>query len=178
MPWWKIFAKGVLQKETWTLDLNERRSWIWVFNTGPLFGCFNRKKIDCQNHNWNVQRGKIFTTSIQIIANISSASLNLLSSTRIPRSDFLAARSIKITWTCLKRIFSFYFFILQNIFSRSDKLMDVNTSRVGLLVKSQKNNRFGKKETWIKTYCYPCLLKCHLVPVNLYAANHTARRPI
>ena len=177
MPWWKIFAKGVLQKETWTLDLNEK-SWIWVFNTGPLFGCFNRKKIDCQNHNWNVQRGKIFTTSIQIIANISSASLNLLSSTRIPRSDFLAARSIKITWTCLKRIFSFYFFILQNIFSRSDKLMDVNTSRVGLLVKSQKNNRFGKKETWIKTYCYPCLLKCHLVPVNLYAANHTARRPI
>ena len=73
-----------------------------------------------------------------------------------------------------KNIFILLDFLLQNISSQSDILMDVNKSRVGYLVKSQKNNRFSKKESCIKTCCYP--LKCQLV--NLYAANHTARRPI
>ena len=40
--------------------------------------------------------------------------------------------------------------------------MDVNTSRVGHLVKSQKNNRFAKKKDLDKNMLLS-LLKCHLV---------------
>lgn len=77
MPRYKIFAKSNFRRKKSTcfkweeLNLNP---WYCIVD-----GCFNRKKIDCQNHNWNVQRGKIFTTtSIQIIANISSAVLTFL----------------------------------------------------------------------------------------------------
>ena len=47
---------------------------------------------------------------------------------------------------------------MQNISSQSDILMDVNKSRVGYLVKSQKNNRFGKKAPGIKVSMYLVIL--------------------